>query len=333
MPAYPVPENEVERQKALDELHILDGPSDEDLDRLTRVASQMLGLPIALISLVDHDRQWFLSRVGLEAGETGRDVAFCAHAICGDELMVVPDALQDERFRDNPLVRGEPHIRFYAGAPLRTREGHNLGTLCVIGQEPRILSGNENQLLLDLAGLVIQQLEARRRSWCCPLTSLLNRRPFFADAEREFGRARGQAGGLSLLLLDLDGLKELNDRFGRLYGDRVLTRVAGILQQDSRPTDLMARVASDEFAVLMPDTDLPTAAGIADRIGGQIAALAVDPLSLPITASRAVAGRNEVDDSFPALFGRAEAALEQARRQGRDRTVIARSDADRAEPH
>jgi diguanylate cyclase (GGDEF)-like protein len=113
----------------------------------------------------------------------------------------------------------------------------------------------------------------------------------------------------------------------------VLTRVGGIVQQESRPTDLVARVASDEFAVLMPDTDLPITASIADRIGGKIAALAADQLSLPITASRAVASMNKVDDSFAALYGRAEAALEQARRQGRDRTVIAPPDAVCAEPH
>lgn len=117
MKSYPVPDNETERQRVLDSFNILDTEPDEDFDRITRIASQMLGMPIALVSLVDHERQWFLSRVGLDATETAREVAFCAHTICSSQLMVVGDARTDIRFRDNPLVTGDPHIRFYAGAP------------------------------------------------------------------------------------------------------------------------------------------------------------------------------------------------------------------------
>ncbi len=329
MPAYPIPADEAERQSVLDDFHVLDAPSDEDLDRLTRLASQMLGLPIALISLVDHDRQWFLSRVGLEASQTGRDVAFCAHAICGDEVMVVGDALHDERFRHNPLVQGDPHIRFYAGAPLHSQEGHNLGTLCVIGQEPRLLTGSERQLLEDLAALVMQHLEGRRRSWRCPLTGLLNRRPFFEEGERERARCRQSGQKLSLVLLDLDAFATVNERFGRPCGDRVLRQVARTIADECRSTDLTGRVANDEFAVLMPDTDLEQARAIAERIGRRIAAtgVGIDGMTTPLTASGAAALLNDRDQTFADLHGRAEAALQQARRQGGNHTVIAASGA------
>jgi diguanylate cyclase (GGDEF)-like protein len=321
----PIPAHEDERQSVLDDFHVLDGPSDEDLDRLTRLASQMLGLPIALISLVDRDRQWFLSRVGLEARETGRDVAFCAHAICGNEVMVVGDATRDERFRDNPLVQGDPHIRFYAGAPLHSREGHNLGTLCVIGSQPRQLTGNERQLLEDLAALVMQRLEGLRSSWRCPLTGLLNRRPFFDAGEKEKARTELQGGSLSLVLLDLDAFATVNEHFGRSCGDRVLRRVAGLIADECRSTDLSGRVATDEFALLLPDTDLEQASAIAERIRRSIAAsvIGIEGLSTPLTASGAAVQLNPGDQTFAGLFGRAEATLHQALLQGGNRIITA----------
>jgi diguanylate cyclase (GGDEF)-like protein len=334
MPAYPLPPHEADRQRTLEEFHVLDGPSDEDLDRLTRLASQMLGLPIALISLVDRDRQWFLSRVGLEATETPRDVAFCAHAICGDGVMVVADAREDTRFRDNPLVTGAPHIRFYAGAPLQSREGHRLGTLCVIGREPRRLTGDERQLLEDLAGLVMQHLEGQRSSWRCPLTGLLNRRPFFEEGEREVARTRQQDAPLSLVILDLDAFAGVNERFGRPFGDRVLREMGRTVAEECRATDLTGRVANDEFAILMPGTDLGTARDIAARIGRRIAAamLTAEGMVAPLTASGAAAQLEAGDRGFADLHGRAEAALEQARRRGGNLTVTAAPSGAPAEP-
>ncbi len=334
MPSHPVPENEAERQRTLEEFHLLDGPGDGDLDRLTRLASRMLGLPIALISLVDRDRQWFLSRVGLEATETGRDVAFCAHTICGDELMVVADARADERFRDNPLVTGSPHIRFYAGVPLRSREGHNLGTLCVIGSEARQLTGGERQLLEDLAALVMQHLEAHRHSWRCPLTGLLNLRPFFAEGEREVTRSRRHHSPLCLVLLDLDDFATLLESFGRPTGDRVLRQVAALVRDQCHSIELCARVARDEFAVLMPDTDLRNADAFAERIGGLVAATVTTgtAASTAPTVSRGVAQLNQQDRGFADLYRRAEAALERARRSGGNVTVTAPADAPPGQP-
>lgn len=156
------PDDEAERLDVLSSYEVLDTGPEESFDRITRMASRLLDVPICLISLIDKDRQWFKSRQGLDATETPRDISFCTHAILNDEVMVVPDAVDDPRFHDNPLVVGDPCIRFYAGAPLTTHSGHNLGTLCAIDRQPREMTDDERQLLDDLAHMVVDELELRK---------------------------------------------------------------------------------------------------------------------------------------------------------------------------
>lgn len=139
MTPAPMPADEADRLNALRDLLLLDTSPEERYDRLARFAAEQLDVPIALLTLVDGQRQWFKSRIGLEVSETARDISFCGHAIMESEIFVVEDASRDPRFLDNPLVTGEPHIRFYAGAPLSAPSGHRIGTLCVIDTEPRTL--------------------------------------------------------------------------------------------------------------------------------------------------------------------------------------------------
>jgi GAF domain-containing protein len=154
--------NEAARLEVLHDFEVLDTDPEQTFDDITRLAAYICHTPIAIITLIDAHRQWFKSRVGLSLSETARDVSFCAHAIKQPGPMVVRDALDDARFRDNPLVRADPHIRFYAGSPLVTIEGFSLGTLCVIDRYPREITPEQMAALRVLSQQVMTQLELRR---------------------------------------------------------------------------------------------------------------------------------------------------------------------------
>lgn len=156
--------SEARRLKVLWQYDVLDTIPEELFDDLTELAAGICGAPIALISLVDEDRQWFKSKVGVTINETSRDISFCAHAIKGQDLFIIPDATKDLRFANNPLVTSDPKIRFYAGAPLIAPDGEALGTLCVIDKVPRELSSEQQQALRVLARHVMTQLELRRHA-------------------------------------------------------------------------------------------------------------------------------------------------------------------------
>jgi two-component system NtrC family sensor kinase len=160
--AKPMPAPDQDRVAALQKYAILDTEPERAFDDLTQLASYVCKTPIALISLVDEDRQWFKSKIGIDATETPRDIAFCSTAIQQSEVMVIPDTLQDERFRDNPMVVAEPKIRFYAGAPLINEDGYALGTLCVVDRAPREFVPEQKEALQALGRLVLAQLEFRR---------------------------------------------------------------------------------------------------------------------------------------------------------------------------
>ncbi|WP_434622835.1 putative bifunctional diguanylate cyclase/phosphodiesterase [Azospirillum sp. B2RO_4] len=181
----PIPAREGDRLAALQRFELLDTPAEPAFDQITRLAAKLLKVPVALISLVDRDRQWFKSRIGLPVQETPREHAFCAHALESDALLVVADARQDERFANNPLVTGDPNIRFYAGAPLRTADGLALGTICVIDDQPRAaLTREEEEALRDLSAMTMAHIEARRAvGYLHPVTSLSNRFRFLADVD------------------------------------------------------------------------------------------------------------------------------------------------------
>ena len=249
-PAYPIPADEPQRLRDLQRHGVLDSPDDPHLDRIVQLAGDVLEMPIALVSLVDRDRQWFLARRGLEAHETPREMAFCAHAIAGDGVLVVPDALQDERFANNPLVTGEPRVRFYAGAPLRSAEGHNLGTLCVIDRQPRQPSAQQLRQLTLLSELVMREIELRRLARSCPVTGLPTRQTFLSIAEAEIPRVRQQHLPLSLLCIDIDNLRQINNRWGHAAGDRLLR---DLVLAGTAPERLELTSFSPQFRPQLPD--------------------------------------------------------------------------------
>ena len=195
----PIPINEAARLAALQKYAILDSEPEQAFDDLTLLASYVCETPVALISLVDEDRQWFKSRVGVSITETSRDIAFCASAIMQPDVFVVPDTLLDERFRNNPLVTSEPHIRFYAGAPLINEEGYALGTLCVIDQKPRNIRPDQKEALRALSRLVLSQLEFRR--------NLMLLKEALSDRSKEEHEREGELSRLQQTLFRVLGLR------------------------------------------------------------------------------------------------------------------------------
>ncbi|HTB97472.1 MAG TPA: sensor domain-containing diguanylate cyclase [Terracidiphilus sp.] len=253
MQSAPIPANEYSRIAALRLLNILDTEPEERFDRLTRMAKRLFSVPIAQVTLVDTDRQWFKSSFGVADRETSRDVSFCAHAILGDDIMLVPDAGQDERFLDNPLVVGKPNIRFYAGCPLKVGN-ENLGTLCVIDDKPRDFDEEERQLLRDLAEMVEQELSAVQLATTDHLTMLSNRRGFETLARHSLNLCKRIKSPATLLFFDLNGFKEINDTHGHAEGDHALKMFAQGLLAVFRDSDVVGRLGGDEFVALLSGT-------------------------------------------------------------------------------
>lgn len=251
----PFPANERLRVSTLRNLAILDTPPEERFDRVTRLAQRVFNVPIALVSLIDSNRQWFKSCIGVDTSETPRDISFCGHAILDDEILLVPDAKKDERFADNPFVTGGPNIRFYAGYPLRMAEGIQIGTLCVIDTEPRHFTPEDLQLLRDLGTITIQELQAVAAAITDDLTGLLNRRGFLSTAGQTLELCRRTQTPIAMLYCDLDQFKSINDRYGHSEGDNVLRKFAQILHSTFRSSDVVARLGGDEFVVMLTNVD------------------------------------------------------------------------------
>lgn len=264
------PEDETSRLGQLQSLQILDSPTEERFDRLTRLARRMFNVPIALVSLVDENRQWFKSCMGLGARETPRDISFCGHAILGDGVFLIPNASEDERFADNPLVVGNPSIRFYAGCPLRVN-GYKLGTLCIIDSKPRHLAEEDIEALRDLAAMVEHELAAVEMATLDPLTQISNRRGFLLLAQHSLSLCARQQVPASLVFLDLDRFKSINDRFGHDEGDRVLVCFAEQMKKVFRESDLYARLGGDEFVILLANATRSVAEELIGRFARSLA--------------------------------------------------------------
>jgi diguanylate cyclase (GGDEF)-like protein len=251
MKPAPIPANEPARLAALHGLGILDTPPEERFERITRLARRLFDVPIALVSLVDSNRQWFKSHPGFDLEETPRDVSFCGHTILGDEIFEIPDATADERFHDNPMVTQASGIRFYVGCPLKAPDGSKIGALCLMDRHPRSLGPADRALLCDLADMASQELATLRLATTDDLTGLSNRRGFTALAQQALAMCQRAGQPACLLFFDIDGLKTVNDRFGHAAGDELIRGFAAVLLEVFRHSDVVARLGGDEFAVLM----------------------------------------------------------------------------------
>ncbi|WP_334177707.1 sensor domain-containing diguanylate cyclase [Pseudoxanthomonas sp.] len=351
----PKPDNEEERLAALHSVDILDSAPERAFDDLVRIAAAICGVPMAAVTLIDRDRQWFKARVGMDHPDPSLDTSFCAHTILNPTTMtVVPDATRDARFADNPLVTAEHGIRFYAGAPLVTTEGLALGALCLVDETPRELTPFQLDALDALSRQVAQLLELRRlsqklghqlreRVWyeqqmqvyqqqleqqnadlseqtkTDPLTGLPNRRAFAAALDTAMRKAAQSGDPLAVAVLDVDHFKTVNDLHGHDEGDRVLVALGDMLRSQAAGRGLAARHGGEEFVILMPGATLEEARLQCEFMRQSVGLL---PVGLPVSVSIGVAARQR-DDSAEAMFRRADQALYEAKRTGRDRVVAA----------
>jgi diguanylate cyclase (GGDEF)-like protein len=350
------PANEPQRQALLDSYRILDSEDEQAYDDLVTIAASICDTPIAAISLLDKDRQWFKARTGLEARQTSRDISFCGHMILDPtQLMVVPDAQADRRFHDNPLVTGDLGVRFYAGAPLLAPDGQALGALCVLDDKPRQLSIKQTDALRALSRQVMYLMELRRisaslteqmaeRDWyesqlqhyqegleaenadlaaqtrTDPLTGLPNRRALAMALRMALDKhTAGRGEGVSVAVLDVDHFKVINDVHGHAVGDAVLIALADMLRAHAAG-GMAARYGGEEFVILFPDS-----AGEKARLQCEFLrnAATLLPINVPITVSIGVAECRRLDDTPEDAFRRADEALYAAKRGGRDRVVVA----------
>ena len=344
----PLPSNEPARLSAiagLSSLQLLDTAEQEIFDNIARLACEITAAPMAAVALVGQDRQWFLAHPGFEAREISRSVTFCAHTIVTSELMEVPDALDDVRFRDNPQVLGPPHIRSYAGVPLVLPSGESLGALCVIDTVPRRLTPAQKQALKTLAHSVVGEIELRRRvlqleveverrriaeaqilqvAMRDPLTHLPNRIALHERLGQQVRLAHRHGGMLAFLFIDLDRFKLINDTLGHDVGDAALIEVAERMSRTLRVSDTVARLGGDEFAVLLPDV------GDADEVV-QMARKLIVALNEPailnghrlhLSASIGVALYPGHGDTGEQLMRHADLAMYQAKQSGSGRVCL-----------
>jgi diguanylate cyclase (GGDEF)-like protein len=345
-----IPADDAERLKTLHRYGVLDTPAERAYDDLLSIATAICGAPMGTVSLVDADRQWFKARVGVADAQTPRDIAFCAHTILDPaRVFEVNDAQADARFHDSPLVTGEPNIRFYAGAPLVASDGHAVGALCVMDSQPHQLSDAQRAALEALSRQVVALMELRaanaelqhhlgEREWyereldaraaalrgadaapseqgrLDPLTGLHNRLGFGAAVDK----ALAGSAPFAFAIVDVDRFKEINDGWGHPFGDRVLIAVAAALREAVDGSIAIGRIGGEEFGLVLTGCTGVLAATIAEDVRAAIGRI---PMEVPITASVGVTVRREGDEAND-LYTRADAALYEAKRLGRDRVVV-----------
>lgn len=320
--------DEPARIAALERYNVLDTPAEGPFEKITNLVRAVLDVPMSAVSLIDADRQWFKSHPGIESSETPRDLAFCNYTIRSRDPMIVADASQDSRFSANPLVTGNPNIASYAGVPLETPDGYNIGSLCAIDTRARDFDPAHIDVLKRLAALVVDQLELRRIAERDHLSGALTRRAFVAELDRAIALHKRHERPAALVLIDIDHFKAVNDSHGHPAGDRAICALVDCVSGMKRPSDVFGRIGGEEFGLLLPETSQSDAFQAAERYREAVSELVVrngEPFGM--TASFGVAGLMDADSEL--WFERADSALYDAKRSGRNRVCVAKPGLDR----
>ncbi|WP_182482124.1 sensor domain-containing diguanylate cyclase [Henriciella barbarensis] len=321
--------DEANRLEALESLGILDTPREPAYDRIVRLVRASFDCDMALISVLDAHRQWYKAIEGADMDEVPVQDTFCRRTINMEGPLVVEDAAQHPNFKNNPYVTAENGVRFYAGIPLKTKNGFSVGTLCAVDSEPRVLREGDLQLLEDLATIVVEQMELREQAMTDDLTGALSRRAFRSEGSRLAALASRHRHPLPVICFDLDHFKAINDTFGHSAGDEVLRTISQTVQKRMRRSDVFARLGGEEFAVLLPETERRGGVEVAEALRRDISALRFDfgGKSVNVTASFGLASFDGQINDLDTLLQRADAALYQSKKDGRNR-ITAWGDGD-----
>lgn len=307
------------RLAALRRYEVLDTPKEKAFERITSLVETVLRVPICAVSLIDSDRQWFKACVGMQISETSRDIAFCSHTIQQREPLIIEDATADARFRENPLVTGDPFIRSYLGVPLTSPDGYNVGSLCAIDTKVRSFAPHEIAVMQSFAALVADELELRRIAQTDHLTGAMSRRGFILEMEKAIAHYKRSQTSSALVMLDVDHFKHVNDTYGHPVGDVVLKAVSAAVNAELRQNDVFGRLGGEEFAVLLRDTTLPEAMQAAERFRAAIEGTVVDhDPAFSVTASFGVAALPDVGLSPQQWMAETDEVMYEAKRGGRN---------------
>jgi diguanylate cyclase (GGDEF)-like protein len=319
--------DEEARLAALRRYEIRDSGESGPFQRIVDLVRQIMNVPMAAVTLIDADTQWFRAQRGLKGTSTARAESFCNHTIAQGDPFAVPDARLDPRFSGNPMVTGDPYVRSYLGVPLRTPDGYNVGSLCAIDDEPRQFDRTQGEIMRKLAEIVVEQFELQQIAKQDSMTGALTRRGFFAEVEKEFLRACRYDRPSALVVIDVDHFKSINDRYGHPAGDAVLVSIANASMATMRKSDIFGRIGGEEFGLLLPETDAEEARDAAERIRRTVesAIIQVGGAEVRATVSLGVAPRPASTESVATWLSEADIALYEAKQFGRNRVAVGKA--------
>jgi diguanylate cyclase (GGDEF)-like protein len=322
--------------------NLLDTPIQDSFERITRLTKRIFNVPIVAFTLVDADRQWFKSTQGLNICETARDVSFCAHALNQEGMMIVNNALLDERFIDNPLVLTDPFIRFYAGYPVYSEDRVKIGTICIIDTIPKNLSEADLEPLKDMAALLEVELKAnkayferfglleeiskiKKTSLVDGLTRVMNRAAMEDMLKLKISSAVKEQQDFGVAIVDIDNFKSINDTYGHCAGDEVLRQISKRLLSGYRDTDLVGRWGGEEFLVIIDSHKSVDLFNVAERARHLIASSPImyneQPLNLTVTTGVSQFNAKSPIDMIK-LISEADAELYRGKHDGKNVVVV-----------
>jgi diguanylate cyclase (GGDEF)-like protein len=315
------------RLAALRRYELTDPAVDEPIGRVIELVQQILDVPLAMVALVGHDRRWVRASGGMRAEAMPLPAGFGEETIRSYHALSVADTHDDWRFAINPLVTGAPAVRSYLGVPLSSPDGYNVAVLCAFDTRVREFTEQQADILRKLGEIVVEQFDLQQIAKQDAMTGALTRRGFLAEVEREFLRATRYERPSALAMIDVDNFRAINDRYGHPAGDAVLIAIADACMPTMRKSDIFGRVGGEEFGLLLPETDAPSAMDAAERIRGIIEQTLVESAGNAIraTVSIGVAPIPAAGEGASTWLSEADIALYEAKQFGRNRVVAGKA--------